>query len=95
MWEEILRLAVGNGLWAVLFCVLLIYELRDSRNREKKYQGTINDLCGRLSLLDSVKRDTCLLVTRLGKGREKSDRTHAKDAGAKAGEQLVAAAGGE
>lgn len=55
MWEEILRLAVGNGLWAVLFCCLLAYLLRDGRARESKYQKTIDALSEHLSKIDDVK----------------------------------------
>lgn len=56
MWEEILRVAVSNGLWAVLFCVLLLYQLRDGRARESKYRETIDSLVDRLNVLDEVER---------------------------------------
>lgn len=54
MWEEILKTALESGLWAVLFCVLLLYQLRDGRTREEKYRQTIDALVCRLSVLDSV-----------------------------------------
>ncbi len=57
MWEEILTAAIGNGLWAVLFCVLLMYQLRDGRTRESKYRETISELVGRLELLDEVSQN--------------------------------------
>lgn len=38
MWEEIFAQALGNGLLAALFVALLIYVLRDTAKREKKYQ---------------------------------------------------------
>jgi len=38
MWEEIFTQALGNGLLAALFVALLIYVLRDTAKREKKYQ---------------------------------------------------------
>lgn len=38
MWEEILALAINSGLLPALFVALLIYVLRDTANREKKYQ---------------------------------------------------------
>lgn len=56
MWDEILRLAIGNGLWAVLFCCLLVYQLRDSRGREGKYQKTIASLCDRLGTVEDIKQ---------------------------------------
>lgn len=54
MWEEIIKLALGNGLWAVLFCVLLLYGLRDGRIREQKYRQTIDVLLMRLGQLQNV-----------------------------------------
>ena len=56
MWEEILKAALSNGLWAVLFCVLLMYQLRDGRTREEKYRQTINVLLNRLDELDGVRK---------------------------------------
>ena len=61
MWTEILRLAVGNGLWAVLFCCLLVYQLSDSRKREQKYQQTIESLRGSLIIVDRIRKDVELI----------------------------------
>ena len=44
MWEKIVNLAIQNGLFAVLFLGLLIFILKDSAKREKKYQQTIENL---------------------------------------------------
>lgn len=57
MWEEILKAALESGLWAALFCVLLLYQLRDGRARECKYRQTIDALIGRLGVLDGVATD--------------------------------------
>lgn len=57
MWEQIFNLAISNGLFAVMFLGLLIYQLRDSRNREKKYQETIVKLGNSLDVVQSVKQD--------------------------------------
>ena len=51
MWNKIVDLAINNGLWAVLFLILLIYELRDSRKREVKYQQTIEKLSSNFDIL--------------------------------------------
>jgi hypothetical protein len=58
MWEEILRLAIGNGLWAVLFCLMLFLQIKDSKKREEKYVGIIRTLSDKLGVLESVKEDT-------------------------------------
>ena len=57
MWEQIVNLAISNGLFAVLFLGLLIYQLRDSRNREQKYQITIEKLGNSLEIVKQVKED--------------------------------------
>ena len=54
MWEEIFNLALNNGLWAVLFLGLLIYQLKDSRAREQKYQNTINELSKTLNKVNEI-----------------------------------------
>lgn len=54
MWEQALSLILANGAWAVLFCVLLVFELKDSRSREKKYTATITALSSGLKHLDDV-----------------------------------------
>lgn len=56
--EEIISLVIANGLWAVLFCGLLVYQLRDGRTRELKYTQTIRALSDRLNEVMSVKADT-------------------------------------
>ena len=43
MEQTLLDLAAANGLWAALYVFLFIYVLYDSRNREKKYQITIQE----------------------------------------------------
>lgn len=57
MWQEVLNLAIKNGLWAVLFLALLIYVLKDSSLREKKYQQTIKDLTNHLSVVNDIKKE--------------------------------------
>lgn len=57
MWEQIFNLAISNGLFAVLFLGLFIYQLRDSRTREQKYQSTIEKLGNSLEIVKHVKED--------------------------------------
>lgn len=57
MWEEVFNLAVNNWIWAVLFCALLIFQLKDSKEREKKYQKTISDLNGSLTVVKEVNKN--------------------------------------
>ena len=76
MWEQILNLAISNGLFAVLFMGLLVYQLKDSRSREKKYQDTIERLGKSLEIVKSVKEDVEEIKDRLNFGvdnKEKED----------------------
>lgn len=62
MENEILKIAVNQGLWAVLFVVLLFYVLKKQEERDKKaeeregkYQEIITQLTKKLDVLDDVK----------------------------------------
>ena len=57
MWEQIFNLAISNGLFAVMFVGLFIYQLKDSKTREIKYQKTIENLGCALDTLKEVKQD--------------------------------------
>lgn len=57
MWESVIETVVANGAWAVLFCLLLIFELKDSRKREQKYQDTISTLGENLGVVREVAED--------------------------------------
>lgn len=53
--DEIISLVVANGIFAVLFCGLLVYELRDSRSREDNYEKIIHALNNRLGVVEDIK----------------------------------------
>ena len=57
MWEQIIEAAAANGVWALLFLGLLIYQLKDSKKREEKYTATITSLTEGLSALEGIKQD--------------------------------------
>ena len=57
MWEQIMEYAAANGIWALLFLGLLIYQLKDSKKREEKYTATITSLTEGLSALEGIKQD--------------------------------------
>lgn len=75
MWEDILNLAIQNGLWAVLFLGLLIYQLKDSRTREKKYQQTIECLNKNLNVVEDINASVQEIK---GKINEKKQKVKAK-----------------
>lgn len=57
MWEKIFNLAISNGIWAVLFLILLFFQLKDSKKREEKYQKTIENLGASLTVVTEIKED--------------------------------------
>ena len=48
---------IQQGPFALLFVSLLVYVMRDSKAREKKYQETIDKLVDKLSVVDAIKGD--------------------------------------
>ena len=67
MWEKIFNLAVSNGIWAVLFVILLFYQLKDSKEREEKYQETIESLGKSLEIINEVKEDVEIIKDEINK----------------------------
>ena len=57
MWQEIFNLALSNGIWSAMFLGLLIYQLKDSNKREKKYQETIAKLNEHLGAVSEIKEE--------------------------------------
>ena len=52
-----MELALTNGIWSALFVGLLIYQLKDSAKREKKYQDTIQKLNSHLDIVEDIKEE--------------------------------------
>lgn len=77
MWEELIKLAVSNGIWAVLFLALLVYQLRDSASREVKYQQTIASLTDKLDIVEDIRGDIVDIKNSISKLDEKQ-RTHSR-----------------
>jgi len=57
MYEEIIKLASNQGIWALLFVFLLLYVLRETSRREKNYQAIINKLSDKLDIVEFIKKD--------------------------------------
>lgn len=77
MWEQIINLAVKNGLWAVLFTWLLVFVIKDSTKREKKYQDTIKQLTDSLAVVEQIKDNVESIKGAIGIGKTKKKRTMA------------------
>ena len=54
MIDEIINLAISNGLWAVLFVLSFLYQISNSQKREQKYQNIIDNLTNSLGIVKSI-----------------------------------------
>ena len=64
MENEIFKMAVQQGLWAVLFIFILVYVLKEQKERDEKagereanYQSIIAKLTDRLKAMDDIGED--------------------------------------
>lgn len=56
MFDEIIKLALTNGLWAVLFVVLFLYQIKTSTVREQKYQAMLEKLANNMAVIKNVDK---------------------------------------
>ncbi len=57
VWNDIISIIVSNGVFAILFVFLFLFQLKDSAKREANYQQTIRKLSDNLQTLEEVKED--------------------------------------
>lgn len=57
MAEQIMTMAISNGLFAALFVFLFFYQLKDSAKRERKYQATIKSLSKSLEVVGDISEN--------------------------------------
>lgn len=74
MWEEIVNLAIQNGLFAVLFLGLLVYSLKDSNKREKKYQQTIESLNKHLDVVEDIEKNVEVIKQKVIEKRKRTNK---------------------
>lgn len=74
--ESLLELASASGIWAVMFVLLFLYQITDSKKREEKYQSTISQLAESLNIVGEIKEDVENISKLLTSGNnEKTDDT--------------------
>lgn len=78
MWTEVANLAISNGIFAALFVALLLYTLKDSAAREKKYTETIKKLSGQLDVVQSIKQSVQNIETQLSKQKSLAAKSKPK-----------------
>ena len=79
LWQEIVSVIISNGIFAVLFVILFYYQLKDSKNREERYQKTIEDLTEHLGVIDEIKQDVEYLKENIRPKRRAKDETKKPD----------------
>jgi hypothetical protein len=64
MENEIFKMAVQQGIWAMLFIFILVYVLKEQKERDEKaaereenYQSIIAKLTDRLKTIDNIGED--------------------------------------
>ncbi|ADQ04411.1 hypothetical protein Calow_0843 [Caldicellulosiruptor owensensis OL] len=62
MEQEIIKLAMSQGLWAVLFVALLFYVLRENSKRESELRKTIDNLAEKFEILKSIEESLRALI---------------------------------
>lgn len=55
--DELMQLAVGQGLGYALFVFLLIYVLKTTGEREKRYQDLLDTLAEKFDVVEDIKED--------------------------------------
>ena len=67
MVDEIINLAISNGLWAVLFVLLFLYQIQNSQKRERKYQDVIDSLTNSLGIIKNIDANVKMLSKNVAK----------------------------
>ena len=49
----ITKAAIEQGIWAILFVTLFLYQLKESKHREERLMAFIDDIAQQFKLLDS------------------------------------------
>lgn len=67
MEQEIIKMSLSYGVFGVLFVYLFFYMLKDSKQREVKYQEIIDKLTEKFGIVDSIKSDVDYIKEKISK----------------------------
>ena len=79
IWQEIMSVVISNGVFAVLFVLLFLYQLKDSKQREAKYQQTIDELSKHIGVVHEIKEDVAELKSAMIKKKRGKNETEKID----------------
>ena len=69
-WNELIKVVVSYGVFAVLFLFLFFYQLKDSAKREEAYRQTIESLTNHLQAMEEVREEVEELKNIISKEEE-------------------------
>lgn len=64
---EVIKYFITQGAFAVLFMWLLIDTRKDSKQREEKYQQTIDKLADKINIVEDIKEDVEEIKNKMNK----------------------------
>ena len=57
MESELIKVMTNQGAWALLFLFMLIYVLKTTGEREKRYQGLLDTLAEKFNVVENIEDD--------------------------------------
>ncbi|SFC15362.1 BhlA/UviB family holin-like peptide [Clostridium uliginosum] len=65
--QELLKMSLSYGIFAMLFVYLFFYMLKDSKAREVKYQKIIDKLTNKFAIVEKIKNDVDYIREKISK----------------------------
>ncbi|HEX9027249.1 MAG TPA: BhlA/UviB family holin-like peptide [Clostridium sp.] len=69
--DELINIALKEGLGYGMFACLLVYVLRTTGERETRYQNLLDTLAEKLNLVEHIKEDVKEIKNKMNEGRNK------------------------
>ena len=67
MESELIKVMTNQGAWALLFLFMLIYVLKTTGGREKRYQGLLDTLAEKFNVVENIEDDVKEIKNKLNK----------------------------
>ncbi|AIY78958.1 UviB-like protein [Clostridium botulinum] len=65
--DEIMKMALSQGLGYALFVFLLLYVLKTTGNRENRYQDLLDTLAQKFNVVEDIKEDVKEIKSKIEK----------------------------
>lgn len=67
MESELIKVMTNQGAWSLLFLFMLIYVLKTTGEREKRYQGLLDTLAEKFNVVENIEDDVKEIKNKLNK----------------------------